>query len=107
MQRSGYVAAVKFGLLRLIFGKNDQTGDLALLNVGSIMDGLRRYQLPTFSSFLLCLTVVIKGTLHPNIKILSTFTEGDSDLFHKITVIGDGCFKNDIKKHHDYGLWWI
>lgn len=88
---------VTFGLLWLSFGKNDQTVSSALLNVASIMDGLRRHQLPTFSSFLLCLTLVIKGTVHPNIKILSTFTEGDSYLFHKITAIGDGRFKNYIK----------
>lgn len=83
---------------------------LALLNVSSIMNGLRRHQLPTFTSFLLCLTVVIKAAFHPNIKILSTLTKGDSDLLHKITVIGDGRCQNNIKHkkiYHNYCPWWI
>lgn len=39
---------VTFGLLWLSFGKNDQSVSSALLNVASIMDGLRDIGFPPF-----------------------------------------------------------
>jgi len=65
-----------FGFLRLSFGKNDQTIYLALLvkiniAIASWM-GSEDISFITFSSFLLCLTLVIKGIVHPNMTILSS-----------------------------------